>query len=374
MTPETSENLRTKRPAGFTMLEMLVAMAITLIIILFINQIFSSVKDAVTNGVALSSVIENGRILSGQLHDDADAMVNNSAGGFLIIYNDKINGVQPTPDYANSSLPTVRSDQLAFVRLRNNLEPMCPGTLNSYSNTVYAPYVRVWYGTGLRTKADGSDPGSTALGNANSGDNRYSRDWILCRQALFLCDTSPGGTHATGAKYNASVTNYSGSPLLYQGYSDVEYGQTLQDIDADIISGNANGLNYIFTGGNRLRVNPAPDLSISNGRDYSSQQVAQMHPLFVPNVPEFIVDFAGDYDNDGKVDTDSAGKIKWYDRYTNPPGVPVASNGFVFAPGSSKWPYMVRVRFRVTDPTGKVNGADGSMGRQFEQIITIRRD
>jgi hypothetical protein len=136
-----------------------------------------------------------------------------------------------------------------------------------------------------------------------------------------------------------------------------------------------------------------------------------MHPYFIGNVSEFAVEFAGDYDTTPGVDTHSSGSNKqvvWYSGYgtsgapTGNPAVatpPVSAEGFVtaytggrpiyltsppsaaapltnkaafiFCPKGRDWPQLLRIRYRINDPQGKLAGSDGEPGRIFEQIIRL---
>ena len=61
----------THRRTGFTLTEMLVAIAITSIVIIAVNQIFSKVSFAIGLGVANSDVLAVSRVVGDQLEHDA---------------------------------------------------------------------------------------------------------------------------------------------------------------------------------------------------------------------------------------------------------------------------------------------------------------
>lgn len=183
----------------------------------------------------------------------------------------------------------------------------------------------------------------------------------------------------------------------------------------------------------RLKVNPAPTRG-----DFEANRIAQTHGMLAANCPEFMVQFAADLNNDGFMDTDpdddgvvnpgtSNGNIVWYDGFspafsgpdpylsgTNwvgnghpSPYVGVDNLGnriFIFRVddaqpfgtpndnANSKWPYMIRIVYRLCDDRGRIvtggkedfvdNDHDGTVdeddeqdvaGRYFEHIIRVPR-
>ena len=72
---------------GFTFIEMLVAMAIAVSMMLFVNQIVSHSAEAVRLGESASQIIESSRMLTDQVSRDVETMVPPSKGGFLMILN-----------------------------------------------------------------------------------------------------------------------------------------------------------------------------------------------------------------------------------------------------------------------------------------------
>ncbi|XAM01463.1 prepilin-type N-terminal cleavage/methylation domain-containing protein [Phycisphaeraceae bacterium D3-23] len=152
----------------------------------------------------------------------------------------------------------------------------------------------------------------------------------------------------------------------------------------------------------RLRVNPIPDAT-----DFAAPQVGQLSGVFAPNCSDFSVQFAADANNDGEIDRVGPGGLNdgsvlngdpifWYDQDsiaflgadpwatadwtgTTVPSPIVDLTGsnhgdvaFIFryeddqpytetAPGvgdpdNSKWPYMIRIRYRLHDSPGKLEG------------------
>ncbi|QNN23932.1 prepilin-type N-terminal cleavage/methylation domain-containing protein [Planctomycetales bacterium ZRK34] len=410
---------------GFTMLEMLIAMAITIGIVLFINQVFSSVKDAVSSGIGLSRVIQNARVARAQMTEDARAMVKPSDEGFLMVVNKDMANVYMTPDAA-TPFAKVPSDQLCFARLRGDLEPVTPGKTDSISSTSDANHVKIWYGHALRLKDDGTDYtplkpylGPTSLNQADP--NYYAINWIMGRQALFLDEgpNNPQQIYSYGAQTDMQIAGYTGEPAsdvddkLYMALTDVSGNvsasgpATLQDISNDLIvpanggsGGPENAIKYTYVRADqRLRVNPYPVYKSEDAdRQYGAWQLAQTHPYFVPNVTSIQVEVAADWfdkannvedQQDGLIDTDNQGGIIWYSEHhwnsaiKNRIKTYRASLGgdtqnadrlFLWTRDNQpKWPYLIRVTYRLTDEKGRVASQTG-LGRMFEVILPVNRN
>jgi len=421
------------------MVELLVATSITLVMLFLIDRVFFDTTQAIGQGVALSKIMSQSRTISEQLERDARAMVGpkTPSGGFLVILNKQIAGVNVIDYVGNNQPRAIQSDQLLFISEAKSLEAIAPGSTNNYANTAAgAKHVRVWYGHVLRTNPNGTGPGGGGLGAVGS-PNEIGTEWILGRQALFLRGLPTGfaGVHAITALYDSDVdyamTNpFGGGEKLYMGLADVcddELGDiTVVGTGTAIPPQLGDGLpsatyalrsyEYIF-GQQRLRVNPKP-----NGNTFESWKIAQMHPYFMENVSDFFVEFAGDYEDntngnvgpDGLIDTDmvggtGTGDIKWY-HDSNPPAVGVGgfndptvpippitptSPFYDTAPGlahadgafvwrhnddsatNSRWPTMIRLRYRLHDRNGRFNeevspGVQQG-GKWFEKIIRVKR-
>jgi len=404
---------------GFTIVELLVAMSITMLMMFLINRLFFDTVNAVGQGMALNHILSDSRTISDQIYDDAEHMVGPSAvttqdRGFLVI----INQVIPNVTIKGEANPrNVRSDQLVFIRDAQGLEPLAPGTKNSFSNGSTAPYARVWYGHLRRTLPDGTDSG--VLGVNTAGNlNRVGSDWIIGRQALFLAGTSGvAGSNIFAndpvniARYNAVVVNSGttlpvASQVMYMGLSDVA-NKTLTEVIADVTTGNYNDKAYAHTfGAARLRVNPMPD-----GTTFESWRIGQMHPYLMEHVSDFVVEFAVDVNKaggsfpEGEPDIHGGTKnLVWYGldnlpsaadwgtnynaafpaTYPGSPYLPIGANEvrWVFRHDFGPyWPYLIRIRYRLHDPKGKFKeqvysggAAQAQSGMWFEQIIKVNRD
>lgn len=369
----------------------------------------------------------------------------------------------------------VRSDQLMFMRNRTNgaktIYPLVPETTSTFGNnfenggTEYVcDHVMVWYGHALRIFPDGTDPRAAFSGDfGQTGINEFANNWLLARQANFLVNgaIAPGlpTIHANSAQYNATIDGYAAgtTPDHLQGAAtgtgDGRPFHGLTDVSNQVLGSTATGgsilEDLVSTGGTpaayrtelydylflaeRLWANPAPmfDPADPSGfYSYNAWQYAQMHPVLINNVSDFIVEFAADVDLDGAIDKidhdglpDTPEIIVWYthDVYANPPGVgfdinqPITYPLPTDAPGlayraavydddsvidavanldgafvwrhddeggaltgdpntqPSYWPYLIRIRYRVHDSRGRIESGVGQHGVWFEHIIKVNR-
>ncbi len=413
------------RSTGFTLAELLVAVAITSVIILAVSQVFDAVRESVSRGQSGGEILANSRIIGDQIERDFLHMVGPKDGGILVIVNQRIDGVRTHEDEPAGlgNLQNRRVDQLLFICRRANEEPMTPGGTGNFNNSSEASFLRMWYGHGQRTAADGMDDGNF---DVVDGANEFASDWILSRQALFL-DPTGGNIKAQTALFDSPMTSsdlgFTGA-LLYNGISTIaNYGLTddanangaivgwgdpnasqtdrlWERLQADEYAPRAYRYAFIKQ---RLRVNPRPIMDKTNG--YESWQIAQMHGYLSGHVSSFIVEFAGDYDPiDGDIDRDGDDNIQWYGMSNLPPlsdpngfveqdntdtdGQPIqdasrsqdgidADVRFVFRHGThqaTNWPKLIRIRYRLHDYRNLTSGPDGLPGRNFEQVMRVVTD
>lgn len=462
-----SANLRTR--AGFTFVEMLVVIALTTLVMFLVYRLFFDSLQVISRGVALSEIHISARTFGETLDDDAKGMMPPASptGGVLVIFQKEIAAKRFPEDPATSP---IRSDQLMFIRDSNvagssTIRPMVPSstsTLVPLDSSLTTRYSRIWYGHAQRTNQNGTDDG--VLGAA--GANEFAGKWVLARQALFLGVTPGSSPYSSTAIPTAGMANYAsgtngypaevaaqtGSLNLYHGLTDLTTqalgsssagGTMLEDLEPDTVLGvpiapyyATNAYKYMY-GTQRLRVNPTPvyDVSTANfGNAYASWQVAQMHPLFLANVSDFAVDFAGDYDAIPGIDKDLSGNIKWYSYFFNNPlegrrgnavvGGQDDSKAYTYSAGAlssifnigilggnapiydtsttyaaanppanadaaivfqhedtSDWPHLLRIRARVHDANGNfvstndnIGAGDASTpGVYYEAIVTVNR-
>ena len=401
---------------GFTIVELIVTMAILGLMLFLINQLFNDTSSAVQTSVQTSKTIATTRSINEQLSADADAMVGpglGNDGGYIVIIQQRLPNIPMLDPQTLAELPNdvdLRSDQLLFIRDAVGLKSMTPAGASTYgTNFVGQPggRAKVWYGHAQRTQPNGQPRtgANTGLGGSAAKLDRVGSNWIMGRQAMLFNPTNeatsntlssvPSGfTHAATAAYNSTVNNATGytSPIAWKGLSDItaqDYGpydpnnapvtllDQLSDPAITLATRNASYHSTAYPdASSRLHVNTAPDAGSTN---YASWSIAQTHAILAQGCSEIIVDFAADLNGDGDFDRTTGGAILWYDAlrqsafsWTNPgSGIqPRTLDGtnqkiFVFRadddgehnsvtdPGSS-WPYMIRIRYRLHDTRGRL--------------------
>ncbi len=259
---------------AFTLVELLVAVALTLVMLVAINRIFSDTQKAIGGGTGLSRVVADSRVMVQQIRRDADMMIGPHRktrkpmhgpwvepmhGGMLVIVQREIEAPVPAVGGQGQVLRKVRSDQLAFIRARGDEDPITPEGANNYTaeHLNDADFLRIWYGHVRRTSplGDGNDAANQpddptragALGRppetvTGPHDQRYSVDnelasqWILGRQALFLktrvdqtasANFPPVALEGGDPYDNGSIRGLpSGMPIpkaLYMGLTDIAW-------------------------------------------------------------------------------------------------------------------------------------------------------
>lgn len=418
---------------AFTLIELLVAIAITAIIIVFASQVLSHVTEAAGHGASTSEIIQSSRMIAEQLDDDFAQMVGPGGDGFLMIIQKRIDGVHMTEDDWDRDMSEgnfggtlqydrdVRADQIVFVRTRNSLEPMAPASDTSYSAGSQALHVKITYGHAERTDADGTTTANAVGGVGGGGQsanteglgvrdpatheprlNYFAADWIMARQAIFLDDSvttsqahfideptvNPPRRAATwnarlhtgaGSGYAGSIPNAPAPRLRdhmpYMALSDVA-DMSLADIATDMTNG------FIGTGGNqrplldygyaweRLRVNPTPQ------PNFDSWRIAQMHPYFVANVSDIQIDFAGDYNGDGFIDTlasnvndtDASGGPYNGEDYFFPAGTLIWYSSFPNRPGSTSFDSSLPATWQIPAAAGVLSTPPPAAPPMFDTL------
>ncbi len=445
---------------GFTILELIVAMSVTVLMLVMISALFTATSDGVSLGMAVSDVIGAGRAVGDQIQRDAQEMLEPHNNGVLVIVCQKQTDVLYR-DRRQEKTRAVRSDQIMWIRRMGNssngfgagpITPLDNSTFSSATKTQMGATnaIRIWYGHGLKTNPAGT---SAPAHNVAGSPNRQANEWPLVRHALFLRGdpTAPTFNHSQGAHSTATVSSHvtkpgGGGGQLYHGLTDVAHlshagdpaagggslvsnAQTAGGVYSNMLWFGASkseydnrAINHMFLDSNRMWINPFPQPDPQDANSWvTSGQVAQMHPLLMDRISDFIVEFAADAVNttsvnpkepdgfDGGPDVDAAGETIWYGlenvpatNSQGPPawdprvglnpnllspvvtGIPGGGVAYVFRHGVGEhriWPYMIRIRYRIHDTRGDLLGDQSlqpgdtsNVGRWFEQIIKVNRN
>lgn len=196
------------RAAGFTLVEMLVAVGAVAFVAVGIASIFASVGDTVSRGRSVSAITQYAAVLERQMREDFASMTRD---GYLIIRHEYADEGNPVPLYADQPLSQWRErriDEIMFFidqPTASAREPLVPGFVPEGSSA------RIYYGIGQRMQPEvdpsstyaqpdvitvnrvpdttsGHLPGATTPGNAN----RFANQWTLLRHSTALVSVGGG--------------------------------------------------------------------------------------------------------------------------------------------------------------------------------------
>lgn len=183
--------------AGFTIVEMLIAIAAVSLLTVGIVQVFRTTARTVAAGRKVSNILTYANLLERQLRDDVSKM---SRQGFLLVRSD----ITPTAVKNAPGDTTARQrriDELMFFaegRFVSQRDPVNPRI------TAEAPAARIYWGHGLKQDEAAVyttppklwiDDGPTAAPSSsyfgNIGPNQYARDWVLARHVTLMTPPRP---------------------------------------------------------------------------------------------------------------------------------------------------------------------------------------
>lgn len=361
-----------KLRSAFTLLELMVSIAIVLILILGVNQVFSLTGQTVGAGQALSTVNRDARNAQAVIYTDFhNAAV--SDGPFFFIRSERTYAFRSKRDQEQD-----RDQQPSTIDLNaNNIEGDSPGEIvaKNYYNfrnhrvdrvgfftrgdfrrqtgnegvTFAADQTSreayIWYGHLKRqdntnpppaTPTNTWDPGDTSAANVN---NRYATDWMLGRMVMLLQEPDATGVikdrNGVAQQYIKRVGGL--SPLSLNSNA-TDGTNLLQWGRYDLAGTSIDGYRQVLT--TLLGATPSAQwaTAVSNfrfqgepkpTRPLTGYGAARTNPVFIPACTQFIVEFAGDYvtqdpatgrpaintRGDGKLDfvvDNGVQKVRWY--------------------------------------------------------------
>jgi hypothetical protein len=336
----------TRRQIGVTLVEMMVALAITTFVLLVVNQLFNQVISTVRRGTQAGEILQRSRAFDEQIAIETELIISGGRdpannpydwfgrmvgpkgreagqpGGFLVIVQRVLDVPLTLDDAVKQVTRPVRSDQLMFIydqtplfdqTGKKRLPPLAPSSNGSFSgdmvDSMNSDYVKIWYGHVTQLNDLGTMSGTLGQIGVQDNPNVIAQDWALGRQALFL-RTGPvpvGKIYAQGAGAFDNVVN--APPLmnaLYTGITDISV-MTLNDLTGPVglltaaISNDDyqdRVLGKNITPGIRggLAYSNVPLLTLPKpiGTNLQSKDIARNHTYFMGGVSDFIVEWAGD--------------------------------------------------------------------------------
>ena len=347
---ETPNTTHARRFSGFSILELLVAVAITVLLLALVSLVITPVRSMVTIAAANMELSQYASVLEATMRDDVRRMNKN---GVLVIKTQVI-GVDETGEGTISAFERHDLDQMAFfsagpwISQRFQLSQNQNAYDTGVSRTFRAAEARVWYGH-MAASAAGADPIN------NSGTGTDFLKWVLGRQALLLTPGYPAldatvATHKVGAQSvwtmnNPAVAavpaNYPayGAPFtaaanlqhqgIMQGTVDTTAAHTSADVRNVIMTATAAPSGYPATlaGQGAFTVwdtnagtNTTPSGSTTLGRLAQANHISALcyriygqalfpsgstldrdavmrtHATIAPNCSDFKIEWAGDFD------------------------------------------------------------------------------
>lgn len=360
---------RPARPQGFTLMEVLVAMTITLAVLFAAMWIFSSTHAMVKSGLEKSEISSGVAYFDTHLREDVKGFVGpipqkaltgspsaDLEGGALIIVPGMREGMIPDASGVLRRVDKLRCDQMVFFygvnspalpssatalpRIMTTMNPAAKDTqdVNGNGDTgepALSGQARIWYGHVRRLGGE-----ETAVDPASGKSYEVAHHWILGRQAMLLlppaagvlqcdsllptmaADTATYGDKSGGNNLNAlqlfantargmAGTRAPNDPLASASAPN-QYKGLLGAADKlylDMLIPGGSAAHCNDDGADRLHESSQPlinTMPLADGKLTAGDLFAS-HMQAVPNCSECIIQFAADLDKDGKVDTESDG-------------------------------------------------------------------
>ena len=404
------------RRQGFTLLELMISMALVLILILGVNTVFSLTAQTVGAGNALGTIHRGNQAVAGTIYQDFRSMVVGNDLPCLVITNQRryafrsqadrdadkdgdpdtfdLNG-DGVEDTTRETISNVtynhrhhRMDKLTFFARGKFFRQTGTGTKywepDSTNSSIPQSSTEAWIKYGLLSLPNNATvpaPQTPGAGTPQSNPNNFfASQWILGRQVMLLVgESDPGQYQGTPTSTTpllpidpfATARGESGEVLQNNRYDVIQttiaaYRQTVSGLSPDDSAGFRQKY-WLLHGDFYFRGHPFAD------RPPSPASIARTLPVFLPGCTQFAVEYAGDFFTqdatgtvtsnrpDGVTDfTDASRKTRWYGlpRDVNGNGtiqndVDVVPAQFVAA-GGQKQPWE-RVVMPTTPPPGDPN-------------------
>jgi prepilin-type N-terminal cleavage/methylation domain-containing protein len=342
--------------AGFTLVEVIIAIAIALLLIVGISEVFAIAQRTIGAGTTVQSSIMADRGIQSTFADDFRSMANGTDSPGLVITSSSINAWRSQTDMkedrdgnvstyndlvGSGSLPTPaaptsvdyrvhRDDRLGFfVRGRYVRQTAQGANLTSPTTSDEA---FIWIGhvavpnnqtvtnwTGAAATIGYRQPGARNGTGVNANENNfYASDWILGREVILLSPNpiesqfwrginpkfpdplslftavSPDGSQLASSRYDLAMTSIS----MYRIVSSQTGTRWWEGVSGLQVSpSGSNIISDVRYIANPFVRKPTPAVAASpvNAAQWMSAASAQTYPVFVRGCTQFIVEFAGDY-------------------------------------------------------------------------------
>jgi prepilin-type N-terminal cleavage/methylation domain-containing protein len=327
--PSTFHRAARRRRDGFTLVEVMISVALVLLLMYGVTQVFKMTGDAVGANQAVAKIVRDQRSAQAVLREDIRNCASDSplflicsrigyggpaqpgtfVTGFRNVQEQRDNG-DPDPTTIDGQSNTQflrlgasdripRLDRLSFFArgsYRRQSTPKLAGANLATSGEAY-----IWLG-------------HLAIDNGSARTNpdaQFAADRILGREAILLKDPSTLSAGLNGADYpvigndgaaNAALWPLGYDALPFKTYSDVapvtldQFRQTT-NLAYDPGGGQPLNLNWFrpmeFWGGQEMRFWCRPTVI----RPMGYAELSATAPIFVTNCTQFIVEYAGDYLN-----------------------------------------------------------------------------
>ena len=266
-----------QHPRAFTLIELMVSIALVVILILGVNQVFKMSSDTIGAGQTYSAIMRDNRAAQAVMEQDARQWVKD-APIFVI---------------ANREGGTGRRDMLAFPA--KGMYQRQTGNGTNFSSATRSLEAWVWYG--MLDAAAGSPP-IEALGRfalllrdeaAMPAEAYIRRDGTLMSPLAGNSQVSGGGRMLRQSRYDLAGITLEQLPKLVEDASMSQPDWWLPLV-----------FNY------EARTKFERPLDSASGLT-ASEKLAQAAPVLIENCQQFLVEFAGDFvtqDNGGQVTDD----------------------------------------------------------------------
>jgi prepilin-type N-terminal cleavage/methylation domain-containing protein len=368
---------------AFTLVELLVSIALAVLLIAGVNEVFRLTTRTVSASNALSDVIRDNRGFQGALAADTHAAMIEDAP-FFIIRSERVYAYRNQAD-----LDSDKDGQIATADLNGDgIEKNIPVTTYNFRNhridvlafftsefqhrqtgndgtyvsptTSYESYVNYSHMKVRNNSATSSgeratyypDPGDAPTNTNPNPNNYFATQWLLGRSQILLLDSPPvtegyifnsdpdykrdGTSQQTKGPISSSSNGNQVNPASGQNYLIQQHRFDLAQTSIAryrrrALLTNLNDTDWDTTFAYRFWTNPY------SLKPVDSRQVSQAANVFLRGCTQFIVEYAGDFldqrtdtdvfGHDGRIDFIRSGpttnpryKIRWYGAYRDTGG------------------------------------------------------